>query len=196
MDWPADDDLLAAWGRLAGDPTAGTAFLVVAMPPLVRHLSAGWPAADPHAVESAAADALLWLVKNPGRYDPGRSPLPAFLLLVARRRLSNLLAAERRHRAGKIPWDDVEHALVGGNEGEGDDAPSFGHPGLQAVIAALSETDRRLFDLMRGGERGTAAFAAVLGVADRPADEREREVKRAKDRIKARLKRAAGGGDG
>jgi hypothetical protein len=45
---------------------------------------------------------------------------------------------------------------------------------------------------MRAGEKRTEAFAAVLGVADRPADEREREVHRVKGRIIKRLNRAAG----
>ena len=196
MGWPTDHDLLAAWGRLADDPTSAGAFLVLALPPLVGQLAAWRPTADPHAVESAATDALLWLVKNPARYDQARSPLPAFLLLVARRRLLNQFASERRHQVGKIPWDVVEFSLSDRNDEVDDDAPSFDHPELQAVIAALSATDRRLLDLMWDGERSTAVFAAIMGIADRPIDEQEREVKRAKDRIKARLKRAVGGGDG
>ncbi len=196
MGWPPEEELLAAWDRLADDPTAGGAFVALAMPPLVRQLAAWRSTADPHAVESVAADVLFWLVKNPSRYDPARSPLTAFLLLVARRKLLTALASERRHQVGKIPWDDVEFALADRNEEVDDDSPSFDHPELQAVTATLSETDRRLLDLMRDGERSSIAFAAVMGIADRPIEEREREVKRAKDRIKARLKRAAGGGDG
>lgn len=197
MSWPTDDALLAAWGRLADDPTSAGAFLTLALPPLARQLTAWRPTADPHTVESVAADVLLWLVKHPAKYDPNKAPLPAFLLFVARRKLLTALAAERPHQVGKIPWDDVEFALADGNDQEEDDGlPSFDHPDLQHVLAALSEVDRRLLDLMRDGERSTAAFAAVVGVADRPADEQEREVKRAKDRIKARLKRAVGGGNG
>jgi len=193
--WPPDDELLAAWGRLVGDPTSGTAFVSLALPPLVRALALWGKGAHADDIETAAADAVLALIKRPERYDPAKSPLPAFLLLVARRRWLNQFAAERRHRVGKIPWDDVEFALADGNE-EGDDAPSFDRPEMQGVIASFSDVDRRLFDLMLGGERNTAAFAAVMGITDRPSDEQEREVKRAKDRIKARLKRAAGGTDG
>jgi RNA polymerase sigma-70 factor (ECF subfamily) len=196
VSWPPDEELLAAWGRLADEPTAGGAFVALTLPQLVRQLTAWRPTADPHAVESVAADVLLWLVKNPARYDPARSPLPAFLLLVARRKLLTELASERRHQVGKIPWDDVEFVLADRNEEVDDDSPSFDHPELQAVIATLSETDRRLLDLMRDGERSSIAFAAVMKIADRPIEEQEREVKRAKDRIKARFKRAVGGGNG
>lgn len=195
MTWPSGEDLLAAWGRLTDDPTAGGAFVALALRPLVRQLAAWRPTTDPGTVESVATDVLLWLLKNPTRYDPAKSPLAAFLSLVARRKLLTALESERRHQAGKIPWDDVEFTHADRNEDGGDDVPSFDSPELQPVLAALDESDRRLLDLMRGGERATSAFAAVLGVADRPAEEQEREVKRAKDRIKARLKRA-GRGDG
>ena len=43
---------------------------------------------------------------------------------------------------------------------------------------------------MRLGERKTAAYALALGIADRPAAEQRREVKRVKDRLQKRLERA------
>lgn len=196
MNWPPNDELLASWERLKDDPLAGGAFVVLTLAPLTRALT-GWRQGI-HAdnIETAAADAVLWLVKNPDRYDPAKSPLSAFLFHVARCRLINQFAAERRHQLRKIPWDNVEIVLADGNEEMDDDTPSFNHPELQAVIASLSDVDRQLLDLMRDGERSTVAFATVMGIADRPADEQEREVKRAKDRIKARLKRAVGGSNG
>lgn len=196
MNWPSGEDLLAAWGRLADDPTAGGAFVALALRPLVRQLAAWRPSADPDAVESVASDVLLWLVKNPLKYDPAKSPLAAFLLFVARRKLLTALESERRHQAGKIPWDDVEFAHADRNDEVDDDPPSLDHPALRAAVARFDPTDRRLFDLMRAGVRANAAYADVLGVADLPADEQERAVKRAKDRIKAKLKRAVGGSDG
>ncbi len=196
MSWPTDDALLAAWGRLADDPTSAGAFVTLALPPLVRQLAAFRPFADPDVVESVAADVLLWLVKRPEQYYPAKSPLPAFLLFVARRKLLTALKVEHRHPRRKIPWDDVEFALADRNEEADDDDLSFDRPELQAVVASLSDVDRGLFDLMLGGERSTAAFAALMGLGDLPADEQELQVKRAKDRIKARLKRAVGGSDG
>jgi hypothetical protein len=70
---------------------------------------------------------------------------------------------------------------------------SFDSPDLRAVLDSMSDVDRQLVELMRTGERRTAIYAVPLGVADRPADEQEVVVKKAKDRIKARLKRAVGG---
>lgn len=196
MGWPNDDELVAAWRRLLDDPTAGGAFLALTLRPLVEALAVWRPAADPHAVETAAEEALLAFLKRPVAYDQAKSTLPAYLRLIARRRLLNHFAAERRHHAGRIPWESVELGATDRNDPAGDDSPSFDTPAVQDVITAFSDGERRVFDLTLAGERRTAVFADAMGLSDRPADEQEREVKRAKDRIKARLKRAAGGGDG
>ena len=63
---------------------------------------------------------------------------------------------------------------------------------LRRAMKALPATDRRVFDLMFIGERDTAVFAYALGLTERPPGEQFDAVKRAKDRIKARLKRAGG----
>ncbi|MCU0705625.1 MAG: hypothetical protein MUF18_16755 [Fimbriiglobus sp.] len=195
MTWPSDEELLAAWARLAGDPTAVGAFVALALAPLAQQLAAWRWTADTHIVESVAVDVVLWLVKYPAKYEPDKSPLRAFLLFVARRKLLTALDREGRHHQGRIPWDDVEHAIADGNE-EQDDALSFDHLDLRTVIAGFDDTDRQLFELMRAGERDTDVFAAAMGAADLPPHEQNRMVKRAKDRIKARLKRAVGGSDG
>jgi hypothetical protein len=194
--WPSDDELLAAWRRLADDPDAGAAFLALALRPLAEALAELFPTTDPDVVESAVAVALLAFLKRHARYDPAKLRLPNFLRLIAKRKLLNELKGERKHRDGKIPWDSVEFDVGERNEEDEDDPPTFDAPELVPVIATLSETDRRILDLMRAGERRTAAFAAEMGIADRSADEQKAAVKRAKDRILARLRRAVGGSDG
>lgn len=195
MPWPSDDELLAAWRRLADDPDAGAAVVDAVHAPLVADLAARQRTADPDAVYTAASDALLWFVEHPERYDPARSPLRKFLLLVAERRLLNLIEAETRHHRRRDHGIPVEHAADERNEPE-DDPLSFADPRLQAALANLSDVDREVVELIRGGERDTAAFAALLGFTHLPIDDQRREVKRAKDRILARLKRAVGGGHG
>jgi DNA-directed RNA polymerase specialized sigma24 family protein len=195
MTWPPDDQLLDAWRALVADPTTAGEFMSLSLRPLAEGLARWWRSADPDTVESAAADALLAFARRPSAYDPSRSPLPAYLRRIARCRLINLLKSEGRHQSGRIPWDSVELHLSDGNDPVDDDLPSFDSPALQAVIAGFSDVERRAFELMADGERDTPVFAAAMGLTGRPADEQEAEVKRAKDRIKARLKRA-GGSDG
>ncbi len=58
------------------------------------------------------------------------------------------------------------------------------------MIAAFDDAERRAFELMRAGERRTAVFAAALGLTDRPPAGQADEVKRVKDKIMQRLRRA------
>jgi DNA-directed RNA polymerase specialized sigma24 family protein len=190
--WPPDDQLCDAVRRLVADPTTAGAFAELVLPPLEADLRRHFPRTDPHAVTEAADWAVAAFLRTPTAFDPARGPLPAFLRLAARRDLINILRQDDRHHRGRIPWAGVELAHPAGNEGEV--AETFaGHPELAAAVAGLDEADRAVFELMLDGERDTAVFAAVLGIADRPADEQFDEVKRAKDRVKARLKRAGRG---
>lgn len=196
MPWPPDADLLAAWQQLRDDPTAGNAFIDLVHRPLVDELLARHRRIDPDIAYTAASNALLWFAEHPANFDPARSPLHRFLTLVGERRLLNLLDAESRHHRRRIFGDHVEHAADPRND-EGDaDTPSSEHPQLQHALARLSEVDRQVWELMTSGERRSEAFAAVLGITHLPPDDLRREVKRAKDRITARLKRAVGGSDG
>jgi len=195
MDWPPDDELLEEWRRLVADSDTGTEFVDAVHAPLVVSLAARRRNADPDAVFTAASDALLWFVEHAGRYDPNRSPLKLFLLMVAERKLLNVIESDLRHRRRTVSGDFIEHAADERNEQVDDDSLSFDAPELQPVLAALSDVERRVLDLMRGGERATGVFAEVLGITGRSPDGQRHEVKKAKDRILARLRRAAGGGN-
>ena len=191
-DWPPADVLLGAWRRLVEDPDAAAEFAALVLPLLVAGLADRNRGTHPDDVATAAGDAVLAFLKRPGAYDPDRLPLANYLSFIAKRRLQNQWTAERRHHAGRIPWDSVELDAAGRNH-EGDDSPALDGPELAAVRSQFTDGERRVFELMRDGERRTEAFADALGVAGDP--DAAVHVKRAKDRIKARLKRAAGGDD-
>lgn len=192
--WPPEDDLLTAWLDLIADADTAGDFAQLVLTPLERSLASRWPRADAHDLTAAAGDAVLALIKKPAIYDPTRSPLSAYLWLIASRRLSNRSATEARHYRGRIPWDGVELDVAARNTPP--DEAAFDVVEWQPLIAALCEVDARVFELMRGGERSTAAYAEVLGLAHLGESDRRAEVKRAKDRILMRLKRAArAGGD-
>ncbi len=192
-DWPAPDALLGAWRRLVADPDGAAEFAEAVLTPLTASLAGRHRRADPDEVSAAAGDAVLAVLKRPAAYDPARLPLAKFLLLVAKRRLFSRFDADRKHHAGRIPWDCVELDAAGRNGGD-DDSPGLDVAELAAVVAQFSDGERRVWQLMREGERRTALFADALGIAGDP--DAAAVVKRAKDRILARLKRAAGGDDG
>lgn len=191
---PTDEELLTLWTNLVADPLTVNAFAEAVLPELIARLTAALPTAHPHDIVTAAEDTFLALLKRPEAFDPNKGRLLSYLLMAARCDFLNRHKGERRHHRGRIPWDSVE-LDAGAWKEEEDDSPTFDGPELQAAVASLSHLDRRVLDLMRAGERQTAVFAGALGVGDQSVAEQEAVVKRAKDRIKARLKRAVGGSD-
>jgi DNA-directed RNA polymerase specialized sigma24 family protein len=189
--WPSDGEIHDAWRRLVADPDAATAFVELVLPPLETALRGSFPHTDPHAVTEAAGNAVLALVRNPAAFDPARGKFVPFLRRAARCDLFNILKAGGRHHRDRIPWANVELTPPAGNDPS--EAETFAdHPELLAAVGEMSPDDQRVFELMRDGERDTPVFAAALGIAHLSADEQAAEVKRAKDRVMARLKRARG----
>lgn len=190
--WPTDDELLTLWQRLVADPDTAGAFATAVLPPLEAYLAGRFPRTHPDDVATAADETLLAFFHQASEYNPDRGRLAAFLRMAARRDLINLIDKERRHNRGRIPWEPVELTQPARNDGEEGERLADS-PELRAAVEALPECDRHVLDLMLDGERDTAVFAAAMGLTDRPADVQADEVKRAKDRIKARLRRAGGG---
>jgi hypothetical protein len=193
VEWPGANDLAAILNLLhTGDPLARSDFADAVMEPLVSHLRRCRVEADDDAYWTAAGDAVLSVINNPAVYDPNRGPLRSFLCMSAEGDLRNALKRERRHHTGRENRDCVELAAADGNtrqESRVVDGRSFDDPEVAAEVAGFSSADHGVFELMRGGERETAAFAPVLGVGHLPRDEQSRAVKRAKDRIIKRLRR-------
>ncbi len=184
-----DADLLA---RLrGGEPMASAELVRAHVDGLVEHLRRCHPTAHEHFLVDAAEDALLGLIKNPHTYDPARCSLAGYLRMSALGDLRNALQKEARHHVGRASADCVEEAPDSRNDQQVEhEGSSFDDPGLAAVIAGFTETERRFFDLMRAGEKRTAVLAVALGVADRPVGEQQDEVKRVRDRLIKRLRRA------
>jgi hypothetical protein len=181
------------------DPAATADLCRACLDPLVHWLQTQFPKADPHLRQTAAHDALIDYVKAPERYHPDGCALPAYLRMAARRDLYNLLKREERHHHNRVAWSAVELGEEAGNIRGREEDPSRlleDHEEsqrwetlLRAVRQACTEAERRVLDLMLAGERDNTAHALALGITRLPAAEQDREVKRAKDRIKKRLER-------
>lgn len=189
--WPPDDELLSLWQRVLSDFDHGSEFAAVVIEPLIDSLRRSCPHAQCDDIIMAANDAVMGLLRHAETFDPARGKLSTYLRMSARGDLRNLLKKESRHQRGRIPWEHVELTLPARNEDE--PAETFADvPAVLAAIAALDGVERSAFELMRDGERDTAAFADALGLTELPDAEQATEVKRVKDRVKARLKRAGG----
>jgi hypothetical protein len=213
MTLPSQSEALQLHSRLlAGSRTATSELAVTYYEPLCREMVRRNPRIDPDLCETAAGDAILSLCKNPAAYNPAKSDLFRYLCMSAQGDLKNALQRERRHRSYQPPGHDApvlsvvelsaldEEHLSGRAEdpavlverGEAlREALARRHQARAAVAPALDDRDREVLRLMDEGERRTAAFAAVLDIADRPVAEQRVLVKRAKDRIKKHVERSA-----
>lgn len=197
---PAEDGLRLHRRMLDHEAMASRDVCRHYLSPLSAYLDRKFPRADPHLRQTAAHEALLGYVKRPGRYNPARGlDLGAYLRMAAKRDLQSLLTREARRAARRVAWEDVEDAALAGNISQdgpllrlvrGEEAAER-EEFLCRSRAALGAQDQAVLDLIRAGERDTAAFARALGLEGRPFAEQQRQVKRAKDRVMKRLQRGA-----
>jgi hypothetical protein len=182
------------WLQRLGDPSdrvAAGAFSAECFPALVTWLCRRYPRVDPDLAHEAAGEALVAFLKDPARYDAGRRSLDGYLQMAAAGDLLNLLRRERRHfpkRRLRVELDGLAGKDIRSDALRCDDIPA-----LVAVRDSLSERDRCVYELMAQGERDRRVFAEILGLTDLSVAEQQAEIKRTKDRIFARFRRAAKG---
>ena len=194
----ATDEERALHARLlAGDLTTSAEVASLYLPGLVETLSRKYPevtARDETMVRDAATDALLNYVASPGAFDPERRTLRGYLFMVAKGDLLNALDKARREQGREKSVDPVElRQSTRNTEVETPKAErELHHQELRARLNELvpDPMEQQVLELMLEGERDTMAYAIVMGVVEMDGDARRDEVKRVKDKLKARLKRA------
>jgi hypothetical protein len=178
---------------LAGHASSAGEIAVAFLTPLINYLRHRFHTVDPELCETAAEDAILALVRGETNYDSNKLELGAYLRVVGFRKLSKLHRKHRRHRR-EISLESVAEPSDEGNYLQRDgETLSWDHPLLVGELATFSPIDTQLLSLMRAGVRSNSEFAPVLGLVSGPPTDLAAEVKRNKDRIKTRLKRAVRG---
>jgi RNA polymerase sigma-70 factor, ECF subfamily len=192
---------------LQDDPLAPAQLAEAFLDELVRRLRARAKSLhipDDAVVLDAATDALLKYIQEPHKYNPHRSGFLTYLTMSAYRDLQNLLDQASRRRRREIPLEDVEHSLSSRNNVEEDlEEDSWQRRGIQTpearatFLGRIAEEfpdlqDQQILSLMMSGERQTAAYSQVLGISHLEHKERQRIVKRHKDRLSKRLQRLGG----
>jgi RNA polymerase sigma factor (sigma-70 family) len=185
---------------VAGDLVASAELAEMILPEVRRRLDRQWPGlAGTDAVHDAVIDVFVAYVREPGRYDPSRSNLVSWLQMQAHGDLINDYRSPTRsffQRRVSLLREDVEGEdfarklrLV-----KEDDYPSDTERALlEEAFAKLDDArDQHLLALMIDGDTSTKAAAEILGLDHLPLDEQRAEVKRNKDRIKAKVKRHLG----
>jgi RNA polymerase sigma-70 factor, ECF subfamily len=175
-----------------GDPTASLRIFEALLDPLIKALRSRWPdSREAERVRDAAIDSIMNYLGAPQKYDPSKASLMSYLQMDASGDLINGYPRLKRERENRTD-SDVELGDLLRNSSV-DEYPSDrdqAEMSLAEVREALPDKkDQRAVLLLIEGERSTEAFAEVWGLQKLPPDDRFAEVKRNKDRIKARLRR-------
>jgi hypothetical protein len=211
---PSQEQGLALLDRLrSGSRTASSDLGAAYLDWLATHVRRHNPAADEHACQTAAEDAVLSLIRHPDADKPDRLSLDRFLVMAAQPDLKNLLAAERRHHLRFRAGDDAPYLRVvalSDNLAELT-ADEFADPRwwrssvkrcerpspppprpCRRAYRMVFRQKRHRFTLMRVRERRTAVYAQMLGIGHLPQGDQRLRVKKVKDKLNARVKRAGG----
>lgn len=180
---------------LAGDRTASSELVAAYVERLIARLKYRFrdqlhTVGDPDLSRDAATDALMDYILHPGKYRPEKRGLFGYLEMAASRDLINKLTYLGRRADNEDPLLDVELPDTRRNtEVERLDEAGNREAIRTAILSLSSARDREVALLMFDGERSTEVFARVLGVMGLPDLQRQREVKRHKDRLKKHLQR-------
>lgn len=149
---------------------------------------------DEELIADAAVDAVMTYVKEPAKFDPSKRSLLGYLKMAANGDLLNRLAKEGRRKdrspGGTDPAVELDESAGKMLAGVRHAADEHIDPVSKTIVRLFTtERDRRIAHLIVEGERSTAKFAALLGIAGRPTDEQRAIVKKHKDRVKKVLQR-------
>lgn len=180
---------------LADDPTVSAEVCERYLTPIVKALRrkfADVAKRDETLIMDAATDALLNYIEAPRKFDPERGRLFSYLIMSAEGDLRNALVRQRRVSEKTV--DFVELQQICRNKGIGQASAERGLDS-QKIWNRIHQlvpdpTDQAVVQLLLDGVREYDAYAEAMGIMELPAQERRKEVKRVKDRLKARLKRA------
>lgn len=186
------DRLNAIHERLiAGRPTATLELLEEAHGPLVGFLRRRFPQMTRDEAHDHAVDTVLKHIDHPDGFDRSKSSLWTYLCMVVQQDIKDVLSNERkRTRAKEKQQYSIEQWGVQANNPNeafenARDAKKI--MGLHGTAIAKNETDKRILDLFLEGEKQVAVYAEAMELA--PGADHAAAVKRALDRIKARLKK-------
>lgn len=167
---------------------------------------------DAHYYQMAVDDALIDLFQRPDTYNPMKGTLERFLKVASKNRLRNILRSERRHGDRRAPIEAVEHdeLIVNVRQGNAEEDPAeiFERREQEeallvqwssqrsatalpdSVTDSLTSVERKVLELHLRHERKTAVFAQVMGITNLPPEEQKAHVKRLRDKLDKRLRRA------
>ena len=189
-----------------GDPVAQSKLAEAIYPHLVRVLGFKYKVnIDEDWIHEAAGEAVINFLKKPGGYDSGKKGLLSYLEKAADWQIKTILEKNKtyRERFSSLESPKVIDIRQGVDVLDGLSVleikeelerrkASGVEPDLSDRIPQLfdNQADIKMAKLICAKVRSTVQYVEILGISGESADEQKRIVKRHKDRIKLKLKRA------
>jgi hypothetical protein len=210
---PTNEELVELHAALVlgADPTVPAKLAELLVDPLRRRFRR-FRALDWDTVDSTIGLSIARYLREPSRFDPERGGLLPFLWQDIQGDLLNEVerrtvpvadhhvweaSGSRRRQRREIPnSDELEVERDRRNPPVDEEVldaidPFDMPPALveraRAELGRFDQRDQALLELLGGGTRETTPYAEVLGISHLDVDTQRREVKRHKDRLKARL---------
>ena len=176
------------------DPIVTSQITETFLPRLIRLLrSLQYTVNDEHLIASAAEDALLAYFDTPGRFDPRKGNLFAWLAKCARNNLLDELKKQNNYllREKSVELEAAETVYLAEAEAEAALVErSSDTRTMQKLKEILDDpSDLKVVLLMMEGIRETELFAAALGLSHFSVEGQRTLVKQHKDRLKKTIQR-------
>jgi len=183
---------------VARDPIASAELAEQVFERMIEKLTADYPTvSDRVLISDACGDALLNYIRGPEAYDPSQRGLWGYLIMSAKGDLLNSLdrlkrEKNRENRAHVVEPEEISRNVLS------ELAERLERTEVENAIASLfeDERDRQAAMMIIDGEKSTDRFAEVFDCGEAAKEEREKIVKRHKDRINKRMKRELGSKNG
>jgi RNA polymerase sigma-70 factor, ECF subfamily len=187
--FPPPHDEVALHGRIVGEDPVAPADLLAALTEPLTSVVRRDLGCDLETARDAAIDALFEYIAKPSIFSPDKGRLSTFIVQIAKRSAVDRLRARSAEELREQEFSAiVELRVVAPNEEMERSAEA---EGLWQKIkqAVQDDRDRMALSLILDGERSTDALASALGIQGLPQLERQREVKRHRDRLMKVLER-------
>jgi len=184
----SDADLLQ--GLVDGDEEAFVCLYRRWQAPLHRFALA--MTGSPHAAEDVTQEVFMVLMRDGGRYDPGRGPVGAYLRGIARHLVFRRFRRESRFVALAEGFADTLETLLAGSRpcAPGPDEALIRDENARAVQAALLRLTPRLREVLVLCDLNDVSYAAAAATLGVPVGTVRSRLSRAREALAQRLNKA------
>jgi RNA polymerase sigma-70 factor (ECF subfamily) len=173
---------------LATDPVASVDIFTAFVEPLVAAIQRDLRCNHDMAWD-AAIDAVFEYLRSPATYQQPKGRLSTFLTQIGKRRATDRIRARSAEARREREYGAVVELRAAAPKEEMERAVESRELWEKVERAVQDERDRAALLLILDGERSTETLAKALGIEGLSKRERQREVKRHRDRLVKVLER-------